>query len=461
MKPIEMEIWRPTEDDPRYSEFAGTRSAVEVFEELKQRLDSMGLLPDEYFELDAEWKDGKPIPKGARFFTTTDYGGSEGIYLDGYLKWYEDDKPVTKSFFTGKTLEETGSALDRMFLISSAITKAFHGYGRQPDNGLVLCLNAEEKKELIEALVEKRERMLEQTDSVEKLLRRATGSITAYMDTVRERPMWISDRDKMRLAIRDGEVETFKSLLPKCADSPGELLTAAAGRPGNVGSKMTVEVIAAAEGFSEAEYMEASKNAVRVGDTERVKFLMGQAKNLVSNLSPSYYGEVIDYACGENKGMGCELIAYAPNEWIAAATPDLLIRMSFGGEFRMAQMLVDKGLQPGIQAENVLQNFTGDRSNQWMAERLLKNGMEVSPTDYYAMNVCVRNGAVEAAKLLLDQGKDFEQYRACAEKHGRTPVDEQVCGELQEHWDTLKSQRQEAAPEEVPAQGQAFGGMTQ
>ena len=456
-----MEVWRPTEDDPHYAECVGTRSAVEVFEELKQRLDSMGLLPDEYFELDAEWKDGKPIPKGARFFTTTDYGGSEGIYLDGYLKWYEDDKPVTKSFFTGKTLEETGSALDRMFLISSAITKAFHGYGRQPDNGLVLCLNAEEKKELIEALVEKRERMLEQTDSVEKLLRHAAGSITAYMDVVGARPMRISDHDKMVLAIRDGEIEAFKELLPKCADSPGELLTAAAGRAGDVGRKMTVMVVASAGGFSEAEYMEASRNAVDAGDTERVKFLMEQAQGMVGDLATSYYGEVINYACGENKGMGHELIAYAPSEWIAAATPNLLISMSFGGELRMAQMLIDKGLQPGVQAENVLQNLTGDRGRLWMAEQLLKNGMVVSPNDYRAMNVCVRNGAVEAAKLLLDQGMDFEQYRAWAETHNRTPVDEQVCNEIQGHWEKLKSERQETAPEEAPAQGQAFGGMSQ
>ena len=48
-------------------------------------------------------------------------------YLDVYLKWYESDRPVTKSFITGKTLGESGADLDRMFLISSAITKAFHG----------------------------------------------------------------------------------------------------------------------------------------------------------------------------------------------------------------------------------------------------------------------------------------------------------------------------------------------
>ena len=123
MKPIEMKIWRPTEDDPRYSECVGTRSAEEVFKELEQRLADTGMLPDEYFELDREWRDGKLIPKDADIFVTTDYGGSEGIYLDGYLKWYEDGKPITKSFFIGKTLGETGADMDRMFLISSAITK--------------------------------------------------------------------------------------------------------------------------------------------------------------------------------------------------------------------------------------------------------------------------------------------------------------------------------------------------
>ncbi len=141
MKPIELELWRPRKDDPRYSERVGTRSAEEVFRELEQRLDSMGMLPDEYFLLDMDWQDGRCIPEGADIFVTTDYGGSEGIYLDAYLKWYENGKPVTKSFFTGKTLGDTGADLDRMFLISSAITKAFHGYGRHSDNGMVLYLS--------------------------------------------------------------------------------------------------------------------------------------------------------------------------------------------------------------------------------------------------------------------------------------------------------------------------------
>ena len=103
------------------------RVAQEVFEDLKYRLESTGYLPDEYFLMDSHWENGRTIPKGANIFCTTDYGASEGVYLDVYLKWYEDQKPVTKSFITGKTLGENGNDLDRMFLISSAITKAFHG----------------------------------------------------------------------------------------------------------------------------------------------------------------------------------------------------------------------------------------------------------------------------------------------------------------------------------------------
>ena len=37
------------------------------------------------------------------------------------------EKHVTQKFLTGKTLGENGSDLDRMFLVSAAITKAFHG----------------------------------------------------------------------------------------------------------------------------------------------------------------------------------------------------------------------------------------------------------------------------------------------------------------------------------------------
>ena len=169
MKPIELERWEPAPDNPWRKVYAGQRTAQEVFEELKHRLEGMGYLPDEYFLLDREWENGREIPKDADIFCTTDYGGSEGIYTDLYLKWYQDGDPVIKSFATGKTLGESGSDLDRMYLIASAITKAFHGdrgtyarylrLGEQPEpEDMILHLNPAEQRTFINALVEQRER---------------------------------------------------------------------------------------------------------------------------------------------------------------------------------------------------------------------------------------------------------------------------------------------------------------
>ena len=64
--------------------------------------------------------------------------------------------------------------------------------------------------------------------------------------------------------------------------------------------------------------------------------------------------------------------------------------------------------------------------------------------DYDALHACVRNGAVDAAKLLLNGGMDFEQYRREYVLAGH----EETAQALEEHWQTIKGQEQEtAAPE--------------
>ena len=123
MKQIEFERWEPDAENPRRLTYAGQRTAEDVFHELEAQLDSVGYLPDEYFSMDWRWEHGRQIPKGADFFCKTDYGGSEGIYLDVYLEWQEGDKPKKECFITGKTLGESGADLDRMFLISSGFVK--------------------------------------------------------------------------------------------------------------------------------------------------------------------------------------------------------------------------------------------------------------------------------------------------------------------------------------------------
>ena len=218
MKQIEFERWEPDAENPCKLNYVGQRTAEDVFHELEAQLDSVGYLPDEYFTMDWRWEHGRQIPKGADFFCKTDYGGSEGIYLDVYLEWQEGDKPRRECFITGKTLGESGADMDRMSLISSAITKAFRGdnsvharymmAGEDPASAETMSLNLspDEQRLVTQALAEQRIRLGSQAEGEEKLLRRMTGSVTEYMDAagLSER---LDENDRALLFQHDGEQE--------------------------------------------------------------------------------------------------------------------------------------------------------------------------------------------------------------------------------------------------------------
>lgn len=218
MKQIEFERREPDAENPRKLNYAGQRAAEDVFHELEAQLDSVGYLPDEYFIMDWRWEHGRQIPKGADFFCKTDYGGSEGIYLDVYLEWQEGDKPKRECFITGKTLGESGADLDRMFLISSAITKAFRGdnsvHARymvvrgqaETKETMTLHLSPDEQRLVAQALAEQRIRLGPQAEGEEKLLRRITGSVTEYMDAAGLADR-LNEHDRALLAQHDGEPE--------------------------------------------------------------------------------------------------------------------------------------------------------------------------------------------------------------------------------------------------------------
>ena len=218
MKQIEFERWEPDAENPRRLNYAGQRTAEDVFHELEARLDSVGYLPDEYLLLDSRWQNGREMPKGADFFCKTDYGGSEGIYLDVFLEWYEDSQHKTEHFMTGKTLGESGADLDRMFLISAAITKAFRGdnsvharymvVGGQPESAETMSLNLspDEQRLVAQALAEQRIRLGPQAEGEEKLLRRMTGSVTEYMDAAGMSNR-LDENDRALLAEHDGDQE--------------------------------------------------------------------------------------------------------------------------------------------------------------------------------------------------------------------------------------------------------------
>ena len=215
MKQIEFERWEPDAENPCKLNYAGQRTAEDVFHELEARLDSVGYLPDEYLLLDTRWQNGREMPRDAGFFCRTDYGGSEGIYLDMFLEWYEDSQHKTEHFMTGKTLGESGADLDRMFLISSAITKAFRGDNSVHARYMVVggqsgpeetMLSPDEQRLVAQALAEQRIRLGPQAEGEEKLLRRMTGSVTEYMDAAGLSDR-LSENDRALLAEHDGGQE--------------------------------------------------------------------------------------------------------------------------------------------------------------------------------------------------------------------------------------------------------------
>ena len=469
MNVIEFERWEPSADDPRNLEYAGQRPAAEVFEELKHRLESRGCLPDEYFLLDSFWENGREIPKDADIFCTTDYGASEGVYLDAYLKWFDKDqeKHVTQKFLTGKTLGENGSDLDRMFLVSSAITKAFHGDNatharymkiggvEEDTGGRVVHLSQQEEQVIIEALVEQRERQEQAMSQTEQLLRRMTGSITEYVNTVGMRPLRMSDFDKAVLAIQDGELEAFMKYAAKVPHQQEEtLLVEAAGRPGAVGRKMTELLMQDRCNIDYAAYCNACKRAININDPEKVIFLMVRAQASVPQLEPSFFGEMASYAYLDHRFIAREIIRRCGEEQIAAAPPRLLEQFAADQDFRTLSALVEKGISGGPNAWRTLHMLTCGGHDSWIAEALLKKRMWVEADDYNALHACVQNDAVDVCKLLLEGGVDFDVYQQWAKNHPCGGHEETVQA-LADHWVELQAAQEQG--EQAPSQ---TGGMS-
>ncbi len=467
MELIEFDRWRPSVDNPRKLEYVGQRTAQEVYEELKHRLEGQGYLPDEYFLLRDKWQNGREIPRDADLFCTVDYGESEGVYVDVYLKWYDEkrQKSVTESFIVGKTLGENGNDLDRMFLTASAITKAFHGDhatharymkigGVEEDTGgSVVHLSQQEQKVIIEALVEQRERQEQAMGQTEQLLRRMTGSITEYVNTVGMRPLRMSDFDKAVLAIQDGELEAFKKYAARVPYQQEEtLLVEAAGRPGAVGRKMTELLMRDRCNIDYAAYCNACKRAIDINDPEKVLSMMVRAQASVPQLEPSFFGEMASYAHSDHRFIAKEIIKRCGEEQIAAAPSFLLEQFAMDKDFRTLSALVEKGISGGGSSARTLHMLTYEGRDSWIAEELLEKRMWVDVNDYSALHACVQNDAVEVCRLLLDGGMDFDQYRQWAQTRPCVGHEETLQA-LADHWSEMQ-----AEVEQEPAQEN--GGMT-
>ena len=156
---IETEIWKPNPDRPGTIIFDSHRVAQDIFNELKTHLIADGRMPDEYFMLDSQWEDGKLFPKDVEILINTNYGGSEGVYIDVALMYkkevYERNpdgvtlgwvkRTVREHFITGKTLGQTIDDLDKMNLVASSVMAAFYGMEREIKERYTKIANGEMK----------------------------------------------------------------------------------------------------------------------------------------------------------------------------------------------------------------------------------------------------------------------------------------------------------------------------
>lgn len=164
MSVIETQIWEEIPEKKGYVRYVGQRKLVEVFNELEAYLKKEGICPEEYFLPTHDAQPDTLFPRGdIRCYAQ--WGGSEGIYIElEVLVGATKDSPYKiVHIATGKTLDESAAAYDRMQYIAGRIYKAFCGEGFQPSRYCII--DSGEKKEVTH----------------ERLLKKLRGECTAYM----------------------------------------------------------------------------------------------------------------------------------------------------------------------------------------------------------------------------------------------------------------------------------------
>ena len=104
-KTVQHTVWSEPDEQRRVRRL-GTKTNGEVFEDLKQKLETAGFMPDDYFIMSGELRPDDKIPDFDEAVCSVNFG-SEGIYLDIDLKYLSPEKERRQVHFaTGKTLGE-------------------------------------------------------------------------------------------------------------------------------------------------------------------------------------------------------------------------------------------------------------------------------------------------------------------------------------------------------------------
>ncbi|MGN1339849.1 MAG: hypothetical protein ACI4WS_06120 [Oscillospiraceae bacterium] len=127
LKPIEIDKYESDPDHPNLCHKTGQITYQEAFDQLKDHLEYLGMLPSEYFELSPDvFRPEDPVPDNWCDFTSNAvFGSSEGIFLDIYLNTSDG----TKRFATGKTLNASTESYIWMSRIAAECNLMLNGNG--------------------------------------------------------------------------------------------------------------------------------------------------------------------------------------------------------------------------------------------------------------------------------------------------------------------------------------------
>lgn len=163
MSRIETEIWEPHPEKKGMVRYVGQRKTEDIFKELEDFLKKEDIYPDEYLLMAHNFELEYPLfPKTDEFICHANWGGSEGIYLDVELLVRDErNQRHTVHFITGKTLDESSEAYDRMQYIAGMIYKAFMGDNFYPTRYMIKESEDLRKQITYEKLISKLERECE------------------------------------------------------------------------------------------------------------------------------------------------------------------------------------------------------------------------------------------------------------------------------------------------------------
>lgn len=126
---IEVDKWEPHPEKKGMVRHVGMRTYGDVFEELHNHLEEMGLLPDEYFLQSGVIPPDKELPDYSEAICYVNFGDSEGIYLDVMLASYNEKGRTFDRFATGKTLGTTVEDYYKMSMVCAECSLMLNGRG--------------------------------------------------------------------------------------------------------------------------------------------------------------------------------------------------------------------------------------------------------------------------------------------------------------------------------------------